>query len=321
MRLSNDQEALCRTQPSGLFARTLLPRQTQMKIPKLSQTICIHALLLIGFEIFEYSEQTSTISNTRAQAFSVVLLCLPLNTFFEDTFLGRQFGKGSVWRHILTPHCLTPHFGLPPHLCLTPHFDAALFDATFRTATTFVPDATFWRHIVWRHISMISEAPPFVPDATFWRHIVWRHISMISEAPPHLCLMPHFDAALFDATFPSFRRRHHICVWRHILAPHCLTSHFHLAPRHLDTHLETSCFFFHRILAFEMAPRTGCRLERMFRAILAFEMAPRTGCRLECMFRAILALKLEIQNHQYNSSYHGSHSYQVGLGKFTILVL
>ena len=66
---------------------------------------------------------------------------------------------------------------------------------------------------------------------------------MISEAPPHLCLTPHFDAALFDATFPSFRRRHHICVWRHILAPHCLTSHFHLAPRHLDTHLETSCFF------------------------------------------------------------------------------
>ena len=50
-------------------------------------------------------------------------------------------------------------------------------------------------------------------------------------------------SALFDATFPSFRRRHHICVWRHILAPHCLTSHFHLAPRHLDTHLETSCFF------------------------------------------------------------------------------
>ena len=32
----------------------------------------------------------------RAQAFSVALLCLPLNTFFEDTFPGRQFGKGSV---------------------------------------------------------------------------------------------------------------------------------------------------------------------------------------------------------------------------------
>ena len=190
----------------------------------------------------------------RAQAFSVVLLCLPLNTFFEDTFLGRQFGKGSVWRHILTPQCFTPHFH------------------DFGGATTFAP------------------------DATFWRRIVWRHISIISEAPPHLCLTPHFGATLFDVTFS-------------------------LSATTFGHTFGDKLFFFHRILAFEMAPRTGCRLERMFRAILAFEMAPRTGCRLECMFRAILALKLEIQNHQYNSSYHGSHSYQVGLGKFTILVL
>ena len=136
----------------------------------------------------------------RAQAFSVALLCLPLNTFFEDTFPGRQFGKGSIWRHILTPHCLTPHFGLPPHLCLTPHFDAVLFDATFRTATTFVPDATLF-------------------DATF---------RPFSEAPPNLCLTPHFDATLFEATFPSFRRRHHICAWSHILAPQCFDATFSL---------------------------------------------------------------------------------------------
>ena len=136
----------------------------------------------------------------RAQAFSVALLCPPLNTFFEDTFPGRQFGKGSVWRHILTPHRLTPHFGPPPHLCLTPHFDAALFDATFRTATTFVPDATLF-------------------DATF---------RSFSEAPPNLCLTPHFDATLFEATFPSFRRRHHICAWSHILAPQCFDATFSL---------------------------------------------------------------------------------------------
>ena len=52
---------------------------------------------------------------------------------------------------------------------------------------------------------------------------------------------------------------------------------------------------------FEMARRTVCRLECMFRAILsiygpvlgyiwAFEMAHRTVCRLECMFRAILSI-------------------------------
>jgi len=53
MRLSNDQEAARRTQPSGLFARTLLPRQTQPKIPTLSQTpVCF--VIHIGFE---YSEK------------------------------------------------------------------------------------------------------------------------------------------------------------------------------------------------------------------------------------------------------------------------
>ena len=102
-----------------------------------------------------------------------------------------------------------------------------------------VPDATFWRHIVWRHISDCRHicawrhiltphfhdfggATTFVPDATFFE----RHFHD-SEAPPHLCLTPHFDATLFDATFPWFRRRHHICAWRHILTPHCLTPHFH----------------------------------------------------------------------------------------------
>ena len=102
----------------------------------------------------------------RVQAFSVALLCLPLNTFFEDTFPGKPFGTGRVWRHILTPH-----FGLPPHWCLTPHFDAALFHAHFR---------------------QIGGATTFAPDATFWHRIVWRHISIISEAPPHLCPTPHF---------------------------------------------------------------------------------------------------------------------------------
>ena len=99
--------------------------------------------------------------------------------------------------------------------CLMPHFDAALFDATFRTATTFAPDATL------------------------------------------------LDATLFEATFPSFRRRHHICAWSHILAPHCFDATFSLDATFGPTDLETSSFF-HQILAFEMAPLTGRRLECMF---------------------------------------------------------
>ena len=136
---------------------------------------------------YQHLTTTLLIEINRAQAFSVALLCLPLNTFFEDTFPGRQFGKGSVWRHI---------------------------SVIFGGATTFVL------------------------DATFRRHIVWSHISIISEAPPHLCLKPHFGAALF---------------WRHIFT-----------WRHIWTHIWRQAVFFHKILAFEMAPLTGRRLECMF---------------------------------------------------------
>ncbi len=122
---------------------------------------CTPYIYIYFIYIYIYSSTVHIYINVHGpQAFSVALLRLPLNTFFEDAFPGRQFGKVGLWRHILTPHCLTPHFGLPPHLCLTPHFDAALFDATFRIATTFVRDGTFRRHSVWHHISIISEAPP-----------------------------------------------------------------------------------------------------------------------------------------------------------------
>ena len=115
--------------------------------------------------------------------------------------------------------------------CLAPHFDATLFDATFRTAATLVSDAT-----------------------------------------------------LFAATFPSFQKHHHSSVWRHIATPHCFTPHFHdfggtttFVPdatfwrhiftwRHIWTHIWRQAVFFHQILAFEMASRTGCRLDCMFPA-------------------------------------------------------
>ena len=120
----------------------------------------------------------------RVQAYGVVLLCLPLNTFFEDAFPKTQFG---AWRHILTPHCLTPHFGLPPHLCLTPHFDATLFDATFPWFRRR-HHICAWRHILTPHCLTphfhdFGGATTFGPDATFWRHIAWRHIFHL--APRH----------------------------------------------------------------------------------------------------------------------------------------
>ena len=118
-------------------------------------------------------------------------------------------------------------------------------------------DATFWRHIVWRHISDCHHI-------CAWRHILTPHcLTPHFGLPPHLCLTPH----CLTPHFGHFRRRHQICAWRHISTPHCLkphfhhfggattfvpeatfwrrsvlTPHFHLTP-HLDPHLETNSFY------------------------------------------------------------------------------
>ena len=114
-----------------------------------------------------------------------------------------------AWRHIASRH-ISIISEAPPH---------------------FVPDATFWRHIVLTpHVHQIGGASTFAPDATFWRRIVWHRI--FTEAPPHLCLAPHFDATFWR----------HIYIWTHIWRQATL------------------------FLAFEMAPRTGRRLEYMFPA-------------------------------------------------------
>ena len=43
-----------------------------------------------------YTWYLEAFGGIRVQAYSVVLLCLPLNTFFEDTFPKTQFGQGGV---------------------------------------------------------------------------------------------------------------------------------------------------------------------------------------------------------------------------------
>lgn len=82
---------------------------------------------------------TSRADKDRAHAYNVALLRLPLNTHFMKDCLVKAVSDTTfwhhivwrhispcrhmcVWRHILRPHCLTPHFG---------------------SATAFVPDATF----------------------------------------------------------------------------------------------------------------------------------------------------------------------------------
>ena len=45
---------------------------------------------------FFVNSQTKCTEKFRVQAYGVVLLCLPLNTFFEDTFPKTQFGQGGA---------------------------------------------------------------------------------------------------------------------------------------------------------------------------------------------------------------------------------